>query len=209
MKRKAKSGQNLINKKRRTSYNIRQDDVHKNHVNMSQANFLDGERDKIIILDNVGFLTSSALVKKGIDPSQIIVVESDVSVYNKMKGSNSLNVRIVNDSVEDFLQTAKRMKISALYFDFTGNSLSLKMFEKAIEAMKRHVVGNRIYISTTFSVGRRGVLQEHTLYNSSLDVMEKVFSEHSLENGKYDYYYTYKRGRGMRMHYTQYVMVGR
>lgn len=182
------------------SYRIKSDDKHKRIVNEHQAEFVKGNKNEILLLDNVDMLTSKELVKNGISKPQITVIECVKKVYKEM----SLDVNIVHDRIEKYVETTSRKKIDSVYLDLNGNNLSLKVFERTVRALPRHDVSPVLRISTTFSVGRSGRMTEPELYNRCLDVMEEAFPDHTIKRGVY---YTYPRNNGsMWMHYTQFIL---
>lgn len=113
------------------------------------------------------------------------------------------DVNIVNDAIEDYIASASRQSIGGVYFDFTGNHVSVRMFAKGIRAISKHTTPNQLRIALTFSEGRRGKLSEPELYNSCLDLMKSAFINSIV---KLIWYYPYKRPRGMQMHHYQFII---
>lgn len=183
-------------------YQINDSDSDKKFVNGVLSLFMSNVVGNIIILDNIKMLTTKALIASGIKPDMITVVEYNQSVAAEM--DRSLGTDIVTGAIEDYIDESPIHKIGGVYFDFTGNHVSLCMFEKSIWALRKHKTPRRLKIATTFSIGRRGKMCMSELYNRSLDVMEKAFPNHCVIP-QIDY--TYRRSRGgFTMYHQQYIL---
>ena len=147
-------------------------------------------------------LSSQSLIKNGILPKNITVVECNKFVFRCM--NRNLGVNIVRDKIEDYITNTPQKSIDAVYFDFTGNNVSLRSFQKGIESLSRHILPEVLKISTTFSVGRRGKMTDLEIYNVCIDVMKKTFPDRVI---RMNTYYSYSRKSRLRMHYRQFELV--
>jgi hypothetical protein len=183
-------------------YQVHESDADKRIVNGILAIFMSSVVGNIINLDNVKMLTTKALIKVGIDPSRITTVEYNDEVFKEM--DRSLGSNIVPGKVEEYISDTPVKKIGGVYFDFTGNSNSLKMFKTGIYALRKHETPEKIRIATTFSRGRGGMMSELELYNECLDTMKTSFPSYYVVP---KWSYTYKRVRsGLTMYHRQYIL---
>lgn len=182
------------------SYQVSKNCEHKQKVNTKLATFMKSVKTKIILLDNVEMLSSRALLRKKILPRQLTVVEYDEDVFALM---HLRGVKIVNGAIEDYISSAECQSIGGAYFDFTGNHISLGMFDKSIHAMTRHKTPDRLRIALTFSLGRKGKFDEPELHDACMDMMRSAFPGSSVERV---WYYIYKRYRGMKMCHYQFII---
>jgi hypothetical protein len=200
--RKCKKPTGIFKINRPGAYQINESDSDKKFVNAVLSLFMSNVVGNIIILDNIKMLTTKALIASGIKPDMITAVEYNKSVASEM--DRSLGANIVFGKIEEYIDNSHIQKIGGVYFDFTGNHVSLEMFEKGIWALSKHKTPRRIKIATTFSIGRRGKLCISELYNKSLNIMRKAFPNFCVIP---QIYHTYQRYRSaFTMYHQQYIL---
>ncbi len=187
-------------RKRPGSYQILKNDIHKRKVNHQLARFMASITTNIVILDNVEMLSSKSLQKYGILPKQLTVVEYNKKIFTRMFLKD---VNIVRGAIEEYIDNAEYQSIGGVYFDFTGNHRSIRMFDKGIHALANHDTPEQLRIALTFSEGRGGKFSEPELHDKCLDLMESAFANSVVER---TWYYPYRRPRGMQMHHYQFII---
>lgn len=201
--RKCHKANHTFKKVRPGTYQVSKNCIHKEKVNKHLA-MLAKETDadsSIITLENIDMLTTRKLISAGIEPNRITAVECNKHVFKLM--NSKIGNNIINGNIEDYIADAPIQKISVVYFDFMGNIRSLHMFRKGVNALKKHIIPNKLIIATTFCSGR-GMLTEPELYNNCLDILEDAFSDSTV---RCYWYYQYKRpGKSLTMHHYQFVI---